>query len=170
MHGCSNLPQPYVFSKKENDHQKRDRVYLEFIRSLNNNFTYKQKNIRLRDKPIEDGKLQAFFHVISEEKNINGVKMRFYKAERLERCNLIKPILECFEKCPKCVNTCKIRVWTAPYGNLFRTKFYFEELEYIVIIEERKNTNDYILVTAYVVDRNDRKNDLLREYNKYKNL
>lgn len=114
---------------------------------------------------IEDGKIQGFFHAISEEKKINGFKMRFYKDCRLELCNHIKPLIENYDKCNECSNNCNIKVWTAPYENTYRTKFFFEPLDYIVIIEDRKI--DYILVTAYVVDRKDRKDDILKEYKKY---
>ena len=74
-----------------------------------------------------------------------------------------------FEKCKYCTEDCpKIKIWTAPYlgkNSILRTKIFFEKYDYIVILEKRNNY--YQLVTAYVVDRKDRREDLLKEYTKY---
>lgn len=123
--------------------------------------------VKIREIPIEDNKVQGFFHVISEQDKRS--KIRLYKEERVKYIPFISKMIMEFEKCKHCTEDCpKIKIWTAPYlgkNSILRTKIFFEKYDYIVILEKRNNY--YQLVTAYVVDRKDRREDLLKEYTKY---
>lgn len=156
--------------KNENEsindyHNRAYNIYKkEIVDSILN---FKGKKVITREYPIEDGKVQSFFHIISEQ-NKNGLKIRLYKNERVKFIPYISEIIKNYYKCENCIESCsKIKVWSAPYKNkIYRTKLYLEDEDYIIILEERKEY--YLLISAYVVDRLDRKEDLLKEYNKYK--
>lgn len=158
-----------IIEKKKDEQQKsyHDRAYIIFKNSLmDSDIKFKNIPVKVRELPFEDNKVQGFFHVISElDKKL---KIRLYKDERVKYIPYISKMITEYDKCNTCYNNCsKIKVWTAPYsGKIERTKFYFEKDNYIVILEKRPNY--YQLVSAYVVDREDRKLDILKEYNKYK--
>ena len=144
-----------------------DRAYIIFKKSLlDANILYNNMPVKVRELPFEDNKVQGFFHVISELDKKLGI--RIYKEKRVKYIPYIAKMITEYSKCNTCLNNCsKIEVWTAPYKNkIDRIKFYFEEDDYIVILEKRPKY--YQLVTAYIVDRKDRKIDILNEYNKYK--
>lgn len=153
--------------QNENINSYHDRAYIIFKKSLiDSDIKFNNLPVKVRDLPYEDNKVQGFFHVISELDKKLGIRM--YKDERVKFIPYISKMINEYTKCNTCLNNCtKIKVWTAPYnGKIDRTKFYFEEDNYIVILEKRPNY--YQLVSAYVVDRKDRKVDILNEYNKYK--
>ena len=145
-----------IIEKKRDEEQKsyHDRAYAIFKNSLmNSDIKFKNIPVKVRELPFEDNKVQGFFHVISElDKKL---KIRLYKDERVKYIPYISKMITEYDKCSTCYSNCsKIKVWTAPYnGKIERTKFYFEEDNYIVILEKRPNY--YQL-------------DVLKEYNKYK--
>ena len=160
-----------TIERKENEalSEYHDRAYKIFKNTLMDDPKMKFKNIpvQVRELPCEDNKVQGFFHVISEiDKKL---KIRMYKDERVKYIPFISKMILDYQKCYSCIepNCSKIKIWSAPYlGKVLRTKIYFEKYDYIVILEKRKNY--YQLITAYVVDRIDRKRDLLKEYEKFK--
>ncbi len=161
----------FVTIEKQNDETLNDyieKAYIIFKKSLiDNEIKYNDKLIKVRELPIEDNKVQGFFHVISEKDKTLG--LRLYKEDRIKYVPYIAEIIKNYNKCKTCSNkTClKIKIWSAPYkGKIERIKLYYEQDNYIVILEKRSNY--YQLVSAYVVDRKDRKEDILKEYNKYK--
>lgn len=146
-----------------------ERAYLVFKEDLmKREIKFNDMPVRVREIPIEDNKVQGFFHVISEQDKKS--KIRLYKEERVKYIPLISKMITGFEKCKHCTEICpKIKIWTAPYlgkPSIPRVKIFFEKYDYIVILEKRNSY--YQLVTAYVVDRKDRREDLLKEYEKYK--
>lgn len=155
-------------NKNENTNDYHDRAYKVFKKEIiDEKLIFNGKEVRTREYPIIDNKVQSFFHIISEESK-KGVKIRLYKPERVRMIPCISKMIKNYTECQTCNDNCsKIKVWSAPFkGKQFRTKIFFEDENYIIILEERKDY--YLLVSAYVVDRQDRKIDLLKEYNKYK--
>lgn len=155
--------------EKESINDYHERAYKIFKETLmDNEIYYKGIPVKVRDLPIEDNKVQGFFHVISECDKKS--RIRLYKNERVKFIPFISKMITEFSKCEECSEDCsKIKIWSAPYlgkESIQRVKIYFEEYDYIVILEKR-NTY-YQLITAYVVDRDDRRLDLLKEYAKYK--
>jgi len=158
-----------IIDKKNNEELKayHDRAYEIFRDTLiMQEIKFNDMPVKVREMPMEDNKVQGFFHIISEENKRN--KIRLYKDERVKYIPFIAKMITEFHKCQNCTENCsKIKVWTAPYlgkESVLRTKIFFEEYDYIVILEKRKTY--YQLVTAYVVDRKDRREDLLKEYQK----
>ena len=146
-------------------HDRAYKVFKEEI--LDSKLMFNGKEVRIREHPMIDNKVQSFFHIISEE-NKKGLKIRLYKSDRVRMIPYISEMIKNYTECQICNDNCsKIKVWSAPFqGKQQRTKIFFEDEDYIVILEERKDY--YLLISAYVVDRLDRKTDLLKEYNKYK--
>lgn len=155
-------------NKNENTIDYHDRAYQVFKKEIiDEKLIFKGKEVKTREFPIIDNKVQSFFHIISEESK-KGIKIRLYKTERVRFIPYISKMIENYNECQRCNDNCsKIKVWSAPYkGKILRTKLFLEDENYIIILEERKKY--YLLISAYVVDRPDRKADLLKEYNKYK--
>lgn len=145
-----------------------DRAYLVFKEDLmEQEIEFNGIPVKVREIPTIDNKVQGFFHVISEQDKKS--KIRLYKDERVKYIPFISKMITEFEKCKYCTENCsKIKVWSAPYlgkTSIMRVKIFFEKHDYIVILEKRKNY--YQLVTAYVVDKKNRREDLLKEYEKY---
>lgn len=145
-----------------------ERSYIVFRETLmNDKIKFNGLPVRVREIPFEDNKVQGFFHVISEQDKRSRV--RLYKDERVKYIPFIAKMITEFKQCDNCIENCsKIKIWTAPYlgkVSIQRVKIYFEKYDYIVILERRKEY--YQLVTAYVVDRQDRRDSLLKEYEKY---
>lgn len=145
----------YIYEQNyEIDKGYDDRAYSIFKKSLiDSTIKYNNMPVKVRDLPYKDNKVQGFFHVISELDKKLGIRM--YKDERVKYIPYISKMITEYDKCNTCSNNCtKIKVWTAPYnGKIDITKFYFEEDDYIVILEKRPKY--YQLVSAYVVDRED---------------
>lgn len=154
-------------NENESLNDYHNRAYTIFKNELIDNIiNFNELPVKVREIPVEDNKVQGFFHVISEQDKRS--KIRLYKNERVKYIPYISKLITEYFKCQSCVEECKIKIWTAPYLgkiNQQRTKIYFEREKYIVILEKRKTY--YQLVTAYVVDREDRHEDLLKEYRKY---
>lgn len=169
MNKCSRIDFTTIEqNKNENTNDYHDRAYKVFKREIiDGKLLFNGKEVRTREYPIIDNKVQSFFHIISEE-NKKGVKIRLYKPERVRMIPYISKMINYYTECQTCEDNCsKIKVWSAPYNaKQLRTKIFYEDENYIIILEERKEY--YLLVSAYVVDRTDRKIDLLKEYNKYK--
>lgn len=159
---------PIEKNNNEEMTEYHDRAYKIFKKEIiDGKLSFRGKEVKTRDYPIIDNKAQSFFHIISEE-NKKGMIIRIYKQERVRFIPYISEMIKNYNECQTCNNTCsKIKVWSAPYKrNVIRTKLFLVDEDYIIILEERKVY--YLLVSAYVVDRPDRKIDLLKEYNKYK--
>lgn len=168
MNCCDKIDFQIIEKQKtEDDKSYHERAYSVFKKTLiDADIRYNNIPVRVRELPFEDNKVQGFFHVITEENK--KLHIRMYKDERIKYIPYISKIITEYEKCSTCLNNCsKIKVWSAPYkGKIERIKLYFEEDDYIVILEKRPKY--YQLVTAFVVDREDRKIDLLKEYEKIK--
>lgn len=166
---CSRIKFTTIEKKNnETNSNYHDRAYKVFKDEIiDGNLIFKGKEVKTREFPVVDNKVQSFFHIISEE-NKKGIKVRLYKPERIRRIPYISEMIKNYNECQNCNDICsKIKIWVAPYkGKIFRTKIFLEDEDYIIILEERKDY--YLLISAYVVDRPDRKKDLLKEYNIYK--
>lgn len=118
--------------------------------------------------PIEDNKIQSYFHLTTKTQNTYGIKIRM-KESRAYFINYVSIMLNNFENCKNCENTkCnKIKIWTAPYKNIKRTKLLYtdEYYSYIIILERKKK--EIYLVTSYLIDEPHYLDKILKEYNKY---
>lgn len=93
------------------------------------------------------------------------------KEARAYFINYVSIMLNNFENCKNYENTkCnKIKIWTAPYKNIKRTKLLYtdEYYSYIIILERKKK--EIYLVTSYLIDEPHYLDKILKEYNKYRN-
>jgi hypothetical protein len=109
----------------------------------------------LKKHPILDGKEYTFWHIISEGQEESERKPCI---DRMERIRWPKPMIE------NSLNKC-IKLWKNKRGRDTRILIWYEDLDYIVILCERKG---YILPwTAYLVKESNRKRRLNKEYESY---
>ena len=120
--------------------------------------------------PIEDNKMQGFFHLTTKTQKQFGIKIRM-KEMRAYFINYVPIMIRNFENCKYCENMkcSKIKVWTAPYKNTKRTKLLYTDEEnhsYIIILERKKQ--EMYIVTSYLIDEPHYLEKVIKEYDKYK--
>jgi len=103
-------------------------------------------------KQLVKGKERGFWHCIQE-----GLveEKRTPDFRRCERITWIKAIIEN-------ANDPKIKKWQKQKGRHIRQLLWLEEVEYLVILENRKT--HWLLITAYCTTREHTKNKLRKEY------
>lgn len=128
--------------------------------------TFLGKKVVIRKHPKVNDKEQTYYHITS--KNYDANKERDPDIFRCERIKWVRAFIENYD-CNKatCYDCEGIKCWTVPYKNAAsRSKIFFEEMMYLVILENRP---DYcLLVTAYPVDSNHTVRKLLKEFNNAK--
>lgn len=126
-------------------------------------------NIKVFTTPIEDNRMQGFFHLTTRTQKSIGFKIRM-KEPRAYFINYVPTMINNYEKCNDCINDkCnKIKIWTAPYNNTKRTKLLYTDnkYSYIIILERKKN--EMYIVTSYLIDEPHYLAKVLKEYEKYK--
>lgn len=120
--------------------------------------------VNIRKYPIVNGKEQAFFHITSVEfKDIND---RIPDLRRCERIRWPRKIIENYMCQYNCKDCNKIKVWAKPYKNTYRIHILFQDVKFLVVIEERKNY--YLLITCFYIEHGHTLDKKLKEYEKYK--
>ena len=80
-----------------------NRAYLVFKDNLiKQEIKFNGMPVKVREIPIEDNKVQGFFHVISEQDKRS--KIRLYKEERVKYIPFISKMITEFEKCKYCTD------------------------------------------------------------------
>lgn len=127
-----------------------DGVYNDFEDSVFNAFTsayidndvyFNGERLIFKSFPIEEGKPEAFWHMTST----NHMGIRYPDLRRYETVLWTKHILGiCFFNKNKCN-----KAWRKRYKSKHRILILCEELQYIIVLEERKG---YLLfITSYPV-------------------
>ncbi len=147
-----------------------EELYDYFLENIyNGNLKIYGSNVKIFTTPIEDNKMQGFFHLTTKTQNKFGIKIRM-KESRAYFINYVPIMINNFEKCKICENSeCnKIKIWTAPYKNIKRTKLLYtdEYYSYIIILERKKD--EIYIVTSYLIDEPHYLEKVMKEYNKYK--
>lgn len=127
--------------------------------------------IKFFTTPIEDNRMQGYFHLTTKTQNKFGIKIRM-KETRAFFINYVPIMINNFERCKNCNNKecSKIKIWTAPFKNTKRTKLLYSDEHYsYIIILERKN-NEFYIVTSYLIDEAHYLEKVLKEYDKYKKV
>ncbi|MBE5767526.1 MAG: hypothetical protein IKM26_01840 [Clostridia bacterium] len=126
--------------------------------------SFESKPVNIRREPKVDNREQAFFHVTSREYKAGEERMPDNK--RCERIKWIRAFIEHYDCDPCLCESCEgIKVWEEPKGNNHRILLYFEEEDYVVVLERRDRY--VLLITAYYVDYSHTKKNLLKRYNQY---
>lgn len=118
--------------------------------------------VRMKHYPPDYGERSGFYHLTCE--NYQHTADENDRVPDLRRCERLewaeKIISDCSPTCPK------LLVWENVRHGKANIVLFCPELDYVVILGKRK---DYLLLTtAYPVNYPNRKKDLLREYNAYK--
>ena len=149
-----------------------DELYDYFIKNIyDGDLKMDGMKIKVFTSPVEDNKMQGFFHLTTKTQKKYGIKIRM-KEHRAYFINYIVPMINNYFKCANCddFNCSKIKKWTAPYKNTKRTKLLYSNNLYSYIIILEKNKNDMYIVTSYLIDEPGYLQNILDEYNKYKKI
>ncbi|MED5101052.1 hypothetical protein NST77_23295 [Niallia sp. FSL W8-0177] len=124
------------------------------------------KPVRFRKHPVVIDKEQAFFHItsVSTSKNVADPNDRIPDFRRCERIHWVKIILENYNCQKGCCSF--IKYWAEPYKMYKRWHFLFEEVRFLVIVEERE---DYmLLISSYYIEYDNQLRKKLKKYQQYK--
>lgn len=113
---CLNGPLPYTTTD--------DELYDYFIKNIYyGDLKINGMKIKVFTTPVEDNRIQGYFHLTTKTKKDFGIKIRM-KEKRAYFINYIVPMINNYLRCSDCKNLeCnKIKVWTAPYKNTKRNK------------------------------------------------
>jgi len=139
--------------------------YLEAIYNIfkndfiDNTVLWNSKPVRIFWEKQFQGKERSFWHIISKGKDDLN---REPDLRRCERVSWVRELLmECTEECEN------LLIWTKYHVKSKRNRVYIwcREVNYIVVIEERKI--NYHLITAFVVSDYS-VNGYFKEYQKFK--
>jgi hypothetical protein len=110
------------------------------------------------DKHILPGNLyeEGFWHLITKE-DIKA-RVRFPDFRRAERLPWCAPIIRNSED-PV------VKTWDSKERGKIRTYLWLGKMDYVVVLEKRKNKKKAVLVTAYYVEGESTRRRLMQKYN-----
>ncbi|HBZ02646.1 MAG TPA: hypothetical protein DEO83_02385 [Lachnospiraceae bacterium] len=127
-----------------------------------NSLTYEGKEVKMKHYPPDYGERTGFYHMICENYNHTGDEND--RNPNFRRCERIKWPKEFIEWCS---NSCdRIWIWENERHNKKNILMYCQDQNYLVVLAKRNGY--YLLTTAYVVQYENARRDLIREYKKYK--
>ena len=161
---CINGPLSYAASD--------DELYDFFIKNIyQGNLKINGMNIKVFTTPIEDNRMQGFFHLTTKIQKQFNFKIRL-KEQRAYFINYIPIMLSNYSKCDNCdVRNCsKIKIWSAPYKQTKRTKLLYsdDKYSYLIVLEQKKN--EFFIITSFLIDEPHYLNKILKEYEQYKKV
>ena len=159
---CEHIPPIIELDSYNGDYEAyEDAIYAAYQTTFENHkFFFNGKPIFQKKHPMFKNKSGTFWHIISSgevEEN------RLPDLRRYERVTWPAYILNyCKENCEK------ILIWKNKRKNKRRILLWCQEIDYLVILEERREF--FLFWTAYPVTRSHTKCKLLKEYNEYMNM
>ena len=146
-------------------------IYKVFKRDfIDSSTVYKNAIVEIDHSPGILGHEKSFEHVTTKDySKYRGTESpREPDPDRVEKVPWIKPFITEHSKCKTCKLNCEgIKVWEKRKKKNIRTLFLLEEERYLVVIEKKKNW--YFLTTSYYVSYDHILDDLLDEFEEYKN-
>lgn len=126
---------------------------------------FEGKPVNIRKHPIVLEREQAFFHITSVDKTFNPENPddRIPDIKRCARIKWVRKIIEnylCNEGCCSL-----IKYWRELYKGRERIHLLFEEVRFLVIVEERETYN--LLITAYYIEYDHQLRKKLKKYREY---
>jgi len=165
MNDCKWLPDLYYYPDWNNYKDYENDLY-EFFKNyyIESAMDFRGKRIQFRNYPIENGKLEAFYHIIC--KNYTEKNNRQPDAERIIRITWARALIENYICTYNCCDE-KPLYWSQ-LGNKGAHKHYIYFQRYLVIMEERQ---DYFLfITAFFVEEEYYHRKLQKDYQKTENV
>ena len=156
----------------ENYLEKLDLIYEFYIENIHNKLYFLDKPVICREKPEFDGKVECFWHIITEDlkhekksrismhnkENNKTLQERIPDIERCKRINLIPFILNNYDNS-------KIKCWekieNTRRGSQNRIYLWLQECSYIVILGDNKT--NFQLITAYYINYKHTEQKLIKE-------
>lgn len=169
---CEWLPDLIYFNEFKDWKEYEDyiyEIYLNDFKNVNNTPKILDKPINVRINPKIGYRDQTFFHITSngEFAKTNDPNDRVPDFRRCERIAWPREIIDNY----LCSNNCncnKIKTWKEPYKGNQRLHLLFEDVRFLVVLEERK---DYVLfITSFYLERNHEIRKKLKKYEKYKDI
>jgi rlfB len=124
----------------------------DFIKTQPN---YEKKKVCVRKYPEENGIHRTFYHITHQGEDENN---RTPDIRRMERIKFPRFVIENYLHDD-------ILIWKNKRGADERVVLFNEKENYILILSQRKDY--YLFITAYVIDKEHRKQKLLKEYKSY---
>lgn len=119
---------------------------------------YKQKEVWLSDHNKEDGKEGTFWHITTNKQNQSpkgsSTEVRIPDIKRSERIRWIKDIIENS-------NDPNVKRWVENINGRTRHHLLYKE-EFLVVLGEIGKNRNYVLITSYYINENNRKKYLQR--------
>lgn len=152
-----------------NWHEFEEYIYKIFKKDfIDDKPLFNNKQVNYRKHPVVCEKEQAFFHITHKNINEKDVDLNDREPD-LRRCERIKwprSIIENYDCDENCNDCNKIKLWKKPYKNYYRIHLLFQDVRYLLVLEER---DDYILlITGFYLEQNHTLRKKLKEYEKYK--
>lgn len=156
---CDKMPPLVLMIDYNGDYFKYENaIYKLFLNDfINSKPVFRGQNLGLKRHPLYKDREATFWHVLSEgpiEETRNP------DLRRYERISWPKSIIEfCYTSCSK------IKVWENTRKGEKRILLWCEEIEYLVVLADRK---EYVLFwTAYPVTEEHTKRKLKKEYEEF---
>lgn len=156
---CEHIPQIIEYDSFNGNYEAYENaIYAAYQTTFeNHNFFWDGKPIYQKKHPMFKNKSGTFWHIISSGESEES---RIPDFRRYERVTWSAHILS------YCKNNCKkILVWKNKRKNKTRILLWCQDIDYLVVLDERKNF--YLFWTAYPVTHNHTRNKLIKEYQEY---
>lgn len=112
---------------------------------VNHQVYFLDKRVYLDFNRVEQGKSYTFFHVVC------GDKKKYPNFRRMERIKFPRKIIENYNKCDKCTENCKIKMFYKEIKGKKRYHLFSKEHLYMVVLEDEGKRMK--LVTSFYIDK-----------------
>lgn len=147
-----------------------EQLYEYFIKNIyQGNLKIFGMNIKVFTTPVEDNRMQGYFHLTTKTQKQFKYKIRMKEA-RAFFINYIPIMINNYLQCNECniLDCPKIKIWTAPYKQTKRTKLLYSDDKYSYLIVLEQNKNEMFIVTSFLIDEPHYLDNILLEYENYK--
>lgn len=119
------------------------------------------KRVYLDFNKVQNGKSDTFFHVVC------GDKKEYPNFRRMERIRYPRKIIENYQECENCSNSCKIKMFFKKIKSKKRYHLFSEEYLYMVVLEDEGKRMK--LVTSFYIDEKYKLKGYNQDYINYLN-
>jgi hypothetical protein len=163
---CEWLPDTIEFNDYQDWNSYEEVLYQIFINDfVQSHPLLNDKPVKIRKHPMILGKEQTFFHITSVDQTFNpkDPNDRIPDLNRSARLSWVRKIIENYMCRKGCCSF--IKVWREKYKSYERIHMLFEEVRFMVVVEERETYN--LLITAYYIEHDHQLKKKLKKYERY---